>query len=60
MSAKQLIELAKSKGYSVGRLYARNYYVNWDTDSEKFVGAWHEFVKHVRGLPNRFPVKSKS
>ena len=57
MSAKKLIDLAKSKGYAVGRnrpgVYRYAFVESGGVVENSFEGGWSDFVRFVKGLPSR-------
>lgn len=53
MSAQNLISLASSKGYRIGRKHSGVYYYGaWNTELSFFKGTWSEFVGFVKSLPD--------
>ena len=54
MTAKELIQLAKSKGVSIGRTrpgrYYYGYYIDGRYQQYDFHGTWHDFVAFVKSL----------
>jgi hypothetical protein len=57
MSAKNLIALASSKGYAIGRnkpgQYRYGFHDNGTQVEKSFNGTWAQFVKFVKELPSR-------
>lgn len=54
MSAKDLIKMATSKGYSVGRNHSNSYRYgateNGKHVEREFVGKWSDFCKFMKGI----------
>lgn len=50
MSAENLIKLAASKGYSIGRAKSGVYYYGAGANTQHFTGSWPAFVAFVKAL----------
>lgn len=54
MSAKELIQIAASKGIGISReksgVYKTHEVINEKHVTKKFIGTWAQFVKHVKAL----------
>jgi hypothetical protein len=50
VNANELISLAISKGFSIGRYKKGIYYITKNGKDEYFNGTWSQFVKYVKAI----------